>query len=49
MVLIAGVGLFAFVLGYVTATWFGDASHQDLEQELRLLEIQNASLKRSAK
>jgi hypothetical protein len=46
MVLIAGVALFAFVLGYVIATAAGDASQQDLEQGRRFLEIENQRLKR---
>jgi len=47
MVLIAGVALFAFVLGYVLATSLGDASQQDLQQENAHLYIENEQLKRS--
>jgi hypothetical protein len=41
------IALACLLIGYALASWAGDASQQDLEQENRLLEIQVASLKRS--
>jgi hypothetical protein len=43
---VVSISLVCLCLGYGAACWSTDASHQDLEAELRLLEIENARLKR---